>query len=307
MRCSSGAPSSSSRAGNFATPKARTRPSSLSGTRSDYYELALYKLGWTLYKQEFYDEALHKYIALLDHKVSIGYDFDAKHEEGDERRIADTFRVISLSFSNLGGPEVVERVLRRQRQANYEDRIYSNLGEFYLTKLRYHDAAGAYKAFIGLYPFHRTSPHFSMRVVEIYTKGGFQKLVLDSKKEFARTYGLQAEYWRHFSVDESPEVLELPEEQPQGPRESLSRAVSAGGSGRGEAGELSRGLAVVSRVPGFVPEGRGVAADQLPAGRLAAGREELRRSGARVRAHGLRLSAAREGRGGRLRRDLRAS
>ena len=48
-----------------------------SGPRSDYYELALYKLGWTLYKQEFYDEALHKYVALLDHKVSIGYDFDA--------------------------------------------------------------------------------------------------------------------------------------------------------------------------------------------------------------------------------------
>ena len=56
------------------------------GARSEYYELALYKLGWTLYKQEFYDEALDRYIALLDHKVSIGYDFDAKHEEGDERR-----------------------------------------------------------------------------------------------------------------------------------------------------------------------------------------------------------------------------
>ena len=46
-----------------------------------------------------------------------------------------------------------------------------------------------------------------MRVVEIYTKGGFQKLVLDSKKEFAKTYGLQAEYWRHFAAEESPEVL----------------------------------------------------------------------------------------------------
>jgi cellulose synthase operon protein C len=177
------------------------------GARSEYYELALYKLGWTLYKQEFYDEALHRYIALLDHKVSIGYDFDARNEEGDERRIADTFRVISLSFSNLGGPEIVGEYFASNGKRTYEDRIYSNLGEFYLTKLRYHDAAAAYKAFIGLYPFHRTSPHFSMRVVEIYTKGGFQKLVLDSKKEFAKTYGLRADYWRHFAVEESPEVL----------------------------------------------------------------------------------------------------
>lgn len=177
------------------------------GARSEYYELALYKLGWTLYKQEFYDEALHRYIALLDHKVSIGYDFGAHHEEGDERRVSDTFRVISLSFSNLGGPEVVNEYFAAKGSRTYEDRIYSNLGEFYLTKLRYHDAAAAYRAFLGLYPLHRTSPHFSMRVVEIYTKGGFQKLVLDSKQEFAKTYGVHAEYWRHFAMDESPEVV----------------------------------------------------------------------------------------------------
>lgn len=177
------------------------------GARSEYYELALYKLGWTLYKQEFYDEALHQYVALLDHKVNIGYDFDASHDEGDERRVADTFRVISLSFSNLGGPEVVGEFFASKGKRTYEDRIYGNLGEFYLTKLRYHDAAAAYKAFIGLYPFHRTSPHFSMRVVEIYTKGGFQKLVLDSKKDFAKAYGLGAEYWRHFGTEERPEVL----------------------------------------------------------------------------------------------------
>ncbi len=177
------------------------------GPRSEYYELALYKLGWTLYKQEFYDEALDRYIALLDHKVSIGYDFDATNEEGDERRISDTFRVISLSFSNLGGPEIVGEYFGSKGNRTYEDRIYSNLGEFYLTKLRYHDAANAYKSFVGLYPFHRSSPHFGMRVIEIYTKGGFQKLVLDSKKDFAKTYGLQGQYWRHFEIDESPEVL----------------------------------------------------------------------------------------------------
>jgi len=48
------------------------------GATSEFYELALYKLGWTFYKQEFYEEALQKYIALLDYKVSIGYDFDQK-------------------------------------------------------------------------------------------------------------------------------------------------------------------------------------------------------------------------------------
>jgi tetratricopeptide (TPR) repeat protein len=177
------------------------------GPKSSYYELALYKVGWTFYKQELYEEALQRYMALLDYKVSIGYDFDQKHEKEDERRVADAFRAISLSFSNLGGPDAVHEYFSKFGNRSYEDRVYSNLGEHYLAKLRYDDAAKTYKAFIALYPFHRAAPRFSMRVVETFTKGGFPKLVLESKREFASRYGLQAEYWQHNKPEESPEAL----------------------------------------------------------------------------------------------------
>ncbi len=177
------------------------------GTTSSYYELALYKLGWTFYKQDLYEEALEKYMALLDYKVSVGYDFDQTHAEEDERRVADTFRVISLSFSNLGGPEAVRKYYSTFGNRSYEDRVYSNLGEHYLAELRYQDAARTYKSFVALYPLHRSAPHFSMRVIETFTKGGFPKLVLESKREFASRYGLQSEYWRHFKPEDSPQVL----------------------------------------------------------------------------------------------------
>jgi len=172
-----------------------------------YHELALYKLGWTLYKQDMYEEALNQYMALLDYKVANGYKFDETHEEDDERRVADTYRVISLSFTNLGGPEAVPEFFSKFGHRDYEDRVYGGLGEHYLSKLRYDDAAKTYRTFVGLYPFHRAAPRFSMRVVETFTKGGFPKLVLESKKEFASRYGLQAEYWQHFKPEESQEVL----------------------------------------------------------------------------------------------------
>jgi cellulose synthase operon protein C len=177
------------------------------GPSSEYHELALYKLGWTLYKQEFYEEALQKYVALLDYKVSVGYDFDQKHDEDDDRRVTDTFRVISLSFSNLGGPETLPEYFSKFGNRSYEDRIYSSLGDHYLGKLRYDDAAKTYKTFVALYPFHRAAPRFSMRVVDTFTVGGFPKLVLESKREFASKYSLKGEYWRHFKPEESPEVL----------------------------------------------------------------------------------------------------
>jgi tetratricopeptide (TPR) repeat protein len=177
------------------------------GDKSSYYELARYKLGWTFYKQDLYEEGLQNFMALLDYKVSIGYDFDQAHEEEDERRVADTFRVISLSFSNLGGPDAVRSYYSKFGNRSYEDRVYNNLGEHYLEKLRYDDAAKTYKTFVDLYPFHRAAPRLSMRIVDTFTKGGFPQLVLESKRDFASRYGLQSEYWQHFKPEESPEVM----------------------------------------------------------------------------------------------------
>jgi len=179
------------------------------GDASYYYELALYKLGWSLYKQQFYDEALHNYIAVLDHRQSIGYDFNEVDNEDDEHRVADTFRVISLSFSYLGGPEVVDEYFAVAGWRDYADKIYGNLGEFYFSKLRYDDAASIYRSFIAAEPFHRVAPHFSMRIVEIFAEAGFPKLVVESKKEFATRYALDAEYWQHFDVDDSPQIVDF--------------------------------------------------------------------------------------------------
>lgn len=177
------------------------------GVGSSYYELALYKLGWTFYKQELYEDALHRFVGVLDYKVSVGCDFEKIEDEAERKRTDDTFRVISLSFSNLGGADSVVDYFTRYGQRRYEDRVYNHLGEFYFDKRRYADASATYNAFVARNPFHKKAPNFHMRVIEIHTAGGFPTLVLDAKKSFARTYGLKAPYWDHFEPDKRPDVL----------------------------------------------------------------------------------------------------
>jgi len=178
-----------------------------SGVGSSYYELALYKLGWTFYKQELYEDALHRFIALLDYKVSEGYDFEQTEDEQERKRADDTFRVISLSFSIIGGADSVVEYFSRNGKRSYEDIVYSNLGEFYFDKRRYADAAATYSAFVDRNPFHKAAPNFHMRIIEIQAAGGFPSLVLDSKKKFASLYGLTAEYWKYFEPADRPDVL----------------------------------------------------------------------------------------------------
>jgi outer membrane protein assembly factor BamD (BamD/ComL family) len=177
------------------------------GARSSFYELALYKLGWSFYKQELYEDALNRFIALLDYKQSTGFDFESSRDELERKRVEDTYRVISLSFSNSGGSSAVDDYFAKRGHQPYEVDIYRNLGEFYLEKRRYNDAAVTYKAFVTRNPLHKVSPNFDMQVIDIYKKGSFPKLVIDSTKDFARSYGLKSEYWKHFDPKTHPEVV----------------------------------------------------------------------------------------------------
>ena len=179
------------------------------GENSSYYELSLYKLGWTLYKQQFYDDALDNFFALLDYRQSIGYDFDQHDDDNEEHRVTDAYRVVSLSFSNLGGPEIIDAYFSEKGPRSYSDKIYSNLGEFFLEKLRYNDAASVYRSFVELNPYHEESPHFSMRVVEIFGEAGFPLLVVEAKKDFATRYSLSSGYWTRHDVENASEVTDF--------------------------------------------------------------------------------------------------
>ncbi len=178
-----------------------------SGVDTPYYQLALYKLGWTFYKQELYEASLHQFIDLLDYKLSSGYDFAQTADEIERNRVDDTFRVVSLAFSYIGGADAVADYFAKNGKRTFEDDIYSNLAEYNYSKRRYNDAVAAYTAFVSRNPFHRKAPLFQMRVIEIHMAGGFPSLVIDAKRDFASTYGLNEEYWHDYDPSSRPEVL----------------------------------------------------------------------------------------------------
>ena len=177
------------------------------GEGSEFYELALYKQGWAFFKQDMYEDALRDYIKMLDYKIDNGYDLDNIENKIEGKRIEDTYRVISLSFSYLGGADAIVEFFEKHGHRFYEASIYSHLGEYYLSKRRYADAAKSYETYIDKNPVSKESPYFNIRVIEIFNKGGFPRLVVDAKKEFSKTYSLQSNYWTFFDINENPTVL----------------------------------------------------------------------------------------------------
>ncbi|MDZ7644192.1 MAG: tetratricopeptide repeat protein [Woeseiaceae bacterium] len=182
------------------------------GPQSRFYEQSLYKLGWSQFKLAEHDRSLQPFFELLDRKLT-GIDMLAGGEpldvleRADRELVDDTFRVLSISFSYMDGPDSIDDYFVARGFPDYSHVIYMNLGDLYLEKERFVDAAETYEAFVELDPGHAKAPLLQVEVIEAYKQGGFATLVLDAKKDFVERYGLDQPFWQRNPPAGNQEVV----------------------------------------------------------------------------------------------------
>ena len=181
------------------------------GQESRFYEQSLYKLGWSQFKLAWHEDSLAPFFELLDRKISDielqeGENRLAQLSRADQELVEDTFRVLSISFSYMDGADSITDFLDQEGHPEYSYIIYMNLGDLYLEKERYVDAAETYEAFVAQDPFHPKSPLLQVEVIEAYKRGGFPSLVLEGKKGFVKRYGMDGEFWVRNPPEENTAV-----------------------------------------------------------------------------------------------------
>jgi TolA-binding protein len=179
------------------------------GSQSSFYEPALYKHGWSLFKQSEHARSLDSFIGVLDRRLGGG-DVNqrlAGMTRPERELVDDTFRVLGITFSYMDGAQSVDELLDRHGEIAYADLLYGGLGDLYIDKERYIDAAKTYSAFVARHPTHRRSPELQSRVIDAYTLGKFPSLVLEAKRDFVQLYGLDTAYWMERRPDAHPVVV----------------------------------------------------------------------------------------------------
>jgi len=184
------------------------------GEATPYYERALYMRGWSLFKQQRYDPALRSFFSVLDRKLIGRVDAASSGDlavlsRADRELVDDTFRVVSLSLSNLHGAGSIPEYFTTAGRRDYEFLVYRRLGDLYFKQERIKDAADTYSAFGRRYPTHPQAPALQARVIEAYQQAGFATLALEAKKEFAVRYGIHSDFRRASSAAAYARVLPL--------------------------------------------------------------------------------------------------
>ena len=176
------------------------------------YEQSLYKLGWSLFKQERYEDALAVLFAFLDRKITATDTFDLQLSglpAADREQIDDLFRVISRSFAQLGGVDAVDRHFQGNSGRSYEKQVYLQLARWYVEREQVSEAAGTWLLLAQSDPLETDSPRLAARAIEAYRQADFQARVIELEARFLLTYGLDSEFWTVHAEADYPDVLQL--------------------------------------------------------------------------------------------------
>ena len=174
-------------------------------SNNPYQERSLYMQGWSLFKLQRLDDALHSFFGVLDLKMKTperrgqldeGLDDLGTLNRADRELVEDTFRVMSLCLQNLQGSDSIPPYITSAIRRAYEFRVYEQLGELYLKQQRVKDAADTLGSFARRFPLHAQAPFLQARVIDIYQDAGFANLALDAKKDYVSRYGAKSEFRR---------------------------------------------------------------------------------------------------------------
>jgi len=182
------------------------------GPASPYYNQSLYKHGWSLFKQGENERSLESFAGVLDSVLMAKRDpktlvaLDSLSRANREL-VEDTFRVMAITFSYLDGPKSIDEFVKHHKSRPYSYLLYARLGDLYIEKERYTDAADAYRAFVSEDPDNENAPQLQMQAIEAYSKGGLGQLVLQGKKEFVENYNYGTAFWQNRTPQGEPKVV----------------------------------------------------------------------------------------------------
>lgn len=157
-----------------------------------FYEKALFKRGWSRFKQQYYTEAVDDFLETI-----------SEHEFGSREKLKKSelelfneyFRSVGLSFSYMGGVDALHSYFQSNPDFKYIYYTYSMIGDIYLKEERYSDAAMTFQQFMKDYPDSDNIPYAHLKTIEAWQKSGFDSKVYESIENFYVKYNPSSKYW----------------------------------------------------------------------------------------------------------------
>jgi TolA-binding protein len=155
---------------------------------STLYDKALYKLGWTYYKMDRFDDAVTRFLALADYYEAQKKEKDAD-TGGDLRNEALQYAAISLADEKWGSLAKAKAAFAKLGGRPYEGEVYRKMGDVFFDQTRHADAVAAYQLALARNPLMDDAPMVQQRIVEAYERDRKLDEAFKESEKLATNYG----------------------------------------------------------------------------------------------------------------------
>ncbi|MCP4491436.1 MAG: tetratricopeptide repeat protein [Gammaproteobacteria bacterium] len=157
-----------------------------------FFDKARYKLGWSQFKQEYYDRALSTFIEIIDSfwegSMIDTASINPALKSFELNFLEDVLGIVSISLILSENEKPIVNMFKRLGKREYAPLLYQDLAELYVERQQYIAAVGVYFNYIEIYPSSELNFRYHLRLIAILQDSGFNGQALKKKEHFIRAY-----------------------------------------------------------------------------------------------------------------------
>jgi cellulose synthase operon protein C len=134
------------------------------------YDKALYKLGWTYYRMDRFDEAVGRFLDLADFYEEQQAAQGEEGGGGDLREEALQYVAISLADESWGGLAKALALFAQRGERPYQAEVFRRLGNVWFDQTNHAAAIEAYRLVLQKDPLAADAPQLQQKIVQAYER-----------------------------------------------------------------------------------------------------------------------------------------
>ncbi|HET9555271.1 MAG TPA: tetratricopeptide repeat protein, partial [Anaeromyxobacteraceae bacterium] len=155
---------------------------------------AIYKLGWTYYRMDDFQNAVESFTRLLDHYVALSKKTGEK-PSGEVWPEAVQYTAISFADERWGGVDKAKAFYAALGGRSYEAEVFTRLGDVFFEETKYAQAVEAFKVVLALQPTSPDAPRIQSKIVLAWNRDRRFDKEADERQALVRSFAEGTPWW----------------------------------------------------------------------------------------------------------------
>lgn len=153
------------------------------------FDKALYKLGWTYYRMDRFDDSVQRFLGLIDYYQEQSKKKGDETAGGDLRAEAMQYTAVSFVDEKWGSLAKAQETFAKLGGRPYESEVYRRMADIYFDQTKHAEAIEAYRLVLQKDPLTKDAPQIQQRIVQAYERDRKLEEAFAESSKLANMFG----------------------------------------------------------------------------------------------------------------------